>query len=213
MSNRNAEDNPSTGHGDCGIMKLPANEQGLWPQDPRTYQSTHWAMTQSYLTQFRTAIDCGAHVGIFTLRMAELFQRVIAIEPTTPELVIANTQHLTNVEVLPIGVSDGETTLYRYNPGKTTACTELHQEPNDCPVKVMPIDLLGISDVDLIKIDTQGLEKQVIQGADSTIRQYAPTIHIETRDQALIEWICHEYDYQIRGRHIKDWCLQQKNDK
>lgn len=194
-------------------MKLPDNEQGLWPQDPRTYQSRHWAMTQSYLTQFRTAIDCGAHVGIFTLRMAELFQRVIAIEPTTPELVKYNLREYTNVKVLPLGASDVKTTLYRYNPGKTTACTELRLEPNDCPVDVITIDSLALEDVDLIKIDTQGLEKQVIQGADSTIRQYAPTIHIETRDQALIEWICQEYDYQIRGRHIKDWCLQQKNDK
>ena len=190
-------------------MKLPEHEKHLWPQDPTTYQQKHWTMTQSHLTHFRTAVDCGAHVGIFTLRMAELFQHVIAIEPTTPELVVANTGHLTNVEVLPIGVSDKKTTLYRYNPGSTTACTELHSEPNDSPVEVMPIDLLGIADVDLIKIDTQGLEKNVIQGAEQTIRQYTPTIHIETRDQDLIAWICQQFNYQVKGRVIKDWCLQK----
>lgn len=191
-------------------MKLPENEQALWPEDPKTYQLKHWRMTRSHLTSFRTAIDCGAHVGIFTLRMVPLFERIVAIEPTTPELVVDNTRECHNVEVLPVGVSDQPGTLYRYNPGSTTACTELHPEPNDDPVSVITIDSLELQDVDLIKIDTQGLEKNTILGADDTIREYTPTIHIETRDKTLIDWICETYDYQVSGRVIKDWCLQKR---
>jgi FkbM family methyltransferase len=46
-------------------------------------------------------------------------------------------------------------------------------------------DELQISKVDLIKIDTEGFEMNVLEGARKTIEQFSPTFFIEIDDQNL----------------------------
>ena len=53
-----------------------------------------------YVTDWRLAIDGGAHVGIWTLAMAAKFNRVLSFEPQKPlwECLFENTRGKYNIE-------------------------------------------------------------------------------------------------------------------
>ena len=47
-----------------------------------SYQGTHLEVALRYVTDWRCAVDGGAHVGTWSRLMSEKFQRVIAVEPS-----------------------------------------------------------------------------------------------------------------------------------
>ena len=47
------------------------------------------------------------------------------------------------------------------------------------PINVYPLDYFKLKDVNLIKIDVDGMDKEVVQGAVETINKYKPVIIIE----------------------------------
>jgi FkbM family methyltransferase len=51
-------------------------------------------------------------------------------------------------------------------------------------VAVTTIDSHNFSDVDIIKIDVEGFELFVLQGAENTIREYKPVLQVEIADNA-----------------------------
>jgi len=187
--------------------KLHAPQGETWTDD---YQLKHYKTSLKHCKTRRTAIDCGAHIGIFTRRYAQDFQKVIAIEPITPTHLATNTQHLGNVQVIPQAVyKDSHTKMYAHNPGTLTAHTELQLESiaNAQAIPTVAIDDLDLTDVDIIKIDTQGLEWEVVVGATNTIKTCKPILHIETRDTLLLDRICEQFNYKRLDVHIKDWVL------
>jgi FkbM family methyltransferase len=183
-------------------------------KDPSTYQFSQYNAGVKHTARRRTAIDVGAHIGIFTQRYAQLFQRVIAIEPVNVQYLRANTVQYANVEIYHNAASNriGDT-VYLHNPShnnSNSGAWEITTEPTDTSITTITVDSLNIKDVDLIKIDTQGVEHSVILGARDTIKQCRPVIHIESRDTDLIEYICNEYDYVVQTTVIKDRILVPK---
>jgi FkbM family methyltransferase len=183
-------------------------------KDPSTYQFSQYNAGVKHAAKRRTAIDVGAHIGIFTQRYAQLFQRVIAIEPVNIRYLRANTAKYPNVEIYHNAASNREgDTVYLHNPSKNnenSGAWEITTEPTDTSITTITIDGLNLSVVDIIKIDTQGVEYSVILGAHNTIKQCRPVIHIESKDTDLIEYICNEYDYVVQTTVIKDRILVPK---
>ena len=188
-------------------MKMHTPPGETWLAD---YQIKHYNMALKHALDRTHAVDIGAHIGIWTQRYARDFERVTAIEPINSRYLEQNTQHLDNVTIYPVGLSNTPGTLYAHNPGTLTAHTELHSikhTENARAVQVITLDSLKLTEVSLLKIDTQGLERQVLEGATHTIHTHKPLIHIETRSQELLKWIEHTYDYKRVDRYIKDWVL------
>jgi len=79
--------------------------------------------------------------------------------------------------------------------------------PTEWPCQVTTIDSLGAEEVDYIKVDTQGLEREVLEGGANTIKLWRPVLHVETRDKALLAWIEAEFGYAWASRYIKDHIL------
>ena len=79
--------------------------------------------------------------------------------------------------------------------------------PTEWPCQVTTIDSLNASEVDYIKVDTQGLEREVLEGGANTIKLWRPVLHVETRDKALLAWIEAEFGYAWASRYIKDHIL------
>ncbi|PWJ13299.1 FkbM family methyltransferase [Jannaschia seohaensis] len=52
---------------------------------------------------------------------------------------------------------------------------------------VMRLDDLGLTDVAVMKIDVEGMERAVLQGAEATIRSQKPLLYIEIFDDVLDE--------------------------
>jgi FkbM family methyltransferase len=146
---------------------------------------------ESWLTQCMARVikpehiclDIGANFGYFTLLMSELANRgrTIAIEPN-PEiakyLVMTKSVHAP-FEVVETALSDFEGTIDLIipieHPG-SASITEKHLMPEGeqkkTNVKVQPLDKLvrdlGLSRVDIIKIDVEGVEPQVFESATET---------------------------------------------
>lgn len=138
-------------------------------------------------------LDCGAHIGYHTLQMSKLAQKVHSFEcnPKTYLYLKQNTQHLKNVEINKLGLSDiiGTTTINYCDEGNTGACG-LNDNPMGIPsqfqsikkeikVNLITIDSLQLLRVNFMKIDVEGYERKVINGAIQTIHRCKPIMVIE----------------------------------
>ena len=178
---------------------------------PTQYQWEHFRAGVRQVKNTRTAIDVGAHIGIFTTRYAQDFRRVVAIEPVNIDYLRANTKQYDNVEIYHRAASNvvGDV-VYLHNPSdnnSNSGAWEITDTPTDIQIETITVDSLNIADVDLIKIDTQGVEFEVIDGAYNTIERCKPVIHIESRDDELISLICGRHNYVLQTTVIKDCIL------
>jgi len=140
-----------------------------------------------------TAIDVGANAGYWTLPMSHYFSRVIAFEPnsTVREKLCVNLElnGLTNVEVRPelcgskvgfknffeISLPDGDGL---FNNGLSGIFDRgLNLEPT--LKSLINLDSLKCAEVGFIKIDVEGMESQVLSGAEQLIAVYQPLIFWE----------------------------------
>jgi len=143
---------------------------------------------RSYSGLFPIFIDVGAHVGYFTIRLAKYFEQVIAFEPNNKirNVLKINLQlnNIKNVSVLPYALSDhyGESELLcRGGCGQVTNLGEptspVFQNLKEMSSERQKVNLTELSDVLIsefsfdekekfaIKIDTEGYEPAVINGA------------------------------------------------
>jgi FkbM family methyltransferase len=74
------------------------------------------------------------------------------------------------------------------------------------PVNMVAIDHLNLPRLDFLKIDVEGMELDVLDGACQTIDRHKPIIHtewIKTPKEALIEWFkIHNYQYFEAGINL-----------
>ena len=187
-------------------MRLPSTDTHF--QDIETYQQRQWQAGVDATPGRSVVVDIGAHVGSFTVRYAAVFDTVIAVEPVNTEYLFDNIQHLGNVIVQPVGISNCRTTLYAHNPSPgNSGAWELHAQPQyayDREITVIPLDDIELYACDLIKVDCQGHETQVVQGATQTIERFRPTLQLEQPDTEL-QGILHDLDYALHSTAGKDW--------
>lgn len=143
-----------------------------------------------------TAIDVGANVGLFSYKMSKLFGKVYAFEineSLTKDLAAYNPG---NIEILHEGLSsrEGGATLYipvldgvplvgwaSLQPGNCPD-TQDHQEK---PVHIVPLDTFEIDPVSFLKIDVEGHEREVLEGARRTLERNRPVVLVEVKPQNL----------------------------
>lgn len=126
-------------------------------------------------------IDVGAHVGIFTLKMAKKVRNglVIAVEPYRPnyDLLVRNTKRNCFNNVLPINIalsnSCGEAKLYI---DSSSIGHSIVKRGGQCvDVKVVTLDALAeelkLSKVDFIKINAEEAELNILKGAQETLEK------------------------------------------
>jgi FkbM family methyltransferase len=155
---------------------------------------------KSFLRPGMTFVDAGANVGYFTLLAASLGARVVAYEPT-PAVAERLRENVTlnafnNVTIVNAAVADkcGSLTFYG------TASSESPDDPEannlfgggDYSIEVAAVSLddnladHGVQKVDLLKIDVEGAEPMVLDGAEKLLRHpAAPTILIEVNPVSL----------------------------
>lgn len=162
---------------------------------------------------FRTAVDVGAHIGLCTDVMAKRFKSVWAFEPTGENYLClqANIGDRAQLERVALGafLSYGYTVL----PEGGNSGMWYLKEGGEGGVAVMTLDSYELADVDLIKIDTEGFEGCVIEGALDTISQGKPVIVFEDNGNGRKyfgdEWVdpkplLANLGYQRRARFNKD---------
>ena len=138
-------------------------------------------------SSFETALDIGAHVGAVAVYLARLFERVVALEavPSTFEFLSMNTAALPNVQALNVaaGAAAGEVFFAHYEShGQLSHVASKDEEAKTRrvgPIAVRTIDSMDLGTISFIKIDVEGYELPVIEGARQTIERDRPLILVE----------------------------------
>lgn len=149
--------------------------------------------TQYLLTNFLREGDCfidvGANIGAMTFTAASKVGTsgvVYAFEPGPIHYrmltqTVANSK-IKNVKLYNLGCSNSETNLFWKMDDSNPGNAQISKTSTDISVKVRKLDhvIPETQNVRLIKIDVEGMELEVLEGAERIIKQSKPLMIIET---------------------------------
>ncbi len=136
-------------------------------------------------------VEAGANIGSHTVHLAQLAGpngQVWAFEPQRLvfQLLAGNMalNSLVNVRCLQkcLGAEGGKTLLVpdlNVNAVNNWGGLELGKQTVGEPVEVITVDSLQLPGCNFFKIDVEGMELDVLRGAENTIRKYRPVIYTE----------------------------------
>jgi len=133
-------------------------------------------------------LDIGAHLGTATLLAGRLIGpegRVLAVEPFADNVrclqATLRDNAMANVTPVACAAGDRSGTIVLARATRGSQLTSL-EGAGDVEVPLRPVDALvaeqGLQRLDLIKIDAEGMEREVLAGAAETIRTFRPTIAV-----------------------------------
>ena len=175
-----------------------------------------------------TAVDVGANIGYFTLLMANRVGpqgKVIAFEPLAEnfrilkENIQLNDHRNVVAENLALMSRTGRIELRSATPGAITWVASVKIDQNSAvesqSVEAVTLDEYvqrkGIAKVDFLKIDVEGAEASVLEGATSVLDRDKPILLIEMHEldrfkdkhPAILKLLSH--DYHLRSLGMREW--------
>ena len=128
-----------------------------------------------YIKQWRVCLDIGSNIGQWTRPLSKKFESVVCFEPNPNfrECFEKNIQEK-NVLLWPYGLSDKE-----HKAKQDFNSTVLQQEDGDIDCRTL--DSFGLTNVDFVKIDVDGFEVPLLNGARETLSKNDPVINIEMK--------------------------------
>lgn len=146
------------------------------------FQTDHLRKALGFVQEWRVALDIGAHCGFWTVPMASRFEKVYAFEASkaTFDAMAANTARLSNVTRMQVAIGEARKMCSIDRDPKRMGNTGSHFIRTGDDVQMIPIDELELQNVDFMKIDVEGYEPFVIEGARKTINRCRPVIIMET---------------------------------
>lgn len=161
------------------------NHDGIWLPDGDTffqnrgdYESHDYSVLKKYISGGDTAVDIGAHVGYWSRRLVKDYSYVVAFEAAAD-----------HVECLERNVNAENFTIHKIalsNEPGTVKFSQTHSNSgmsrvadSGIELECEPLDRWKLRGVDLIKIDVEGHELNVLQGAEHTILRNRPVLFIE----------------------------------
>jgi len=123
-----------------------------------------------------TVFDVGAHDGSSALKFAESFPsaRVFAFEPASAAFrqLVAATERYPRIRAFQLAVAAtcGKSEIYLTRHSTTSSLIRPEEVLGVEPVEVTTVDAFalahGVDQVDLLKVDTEGLDLEVLAGAE-----------------------------------------------
>lgn len=165
------------------MLTHPLSENVSLRDLPDDYDLDHLRGALSYLTSFRTAVDGGAHRGIWTRELARNFDQVVAFEPRE---ALARRIPCGFVHYVALGEREGRCSMAE--GAKNTG--QGHVVAGD-DVQMLPLDHFGIRELDFLKLDLEGYELPALKGGEKTIAEWQPAIMIEQNG------LCEHYGYTL----------------
>lgn len=152
-----------------------------------TYQESHLFAAMQYVTERSLAVDCGSHAGTWAKLMSALFEHVIAVEPSadTFEALAVNmaTFGCENVALRNIALGDKAGTVSMMLDGREAARknTGARYVVAGSDVRCETLDSWDLPALGFLKIDVEGSELLVLQGAKNTLTQCQPIVLFEDK--------------------------------
>jgi FkbM family methyltransferase len=163
-----------------------------------SYEFYKQRLFERIVTPGSVVFDIGAHVGFYTLLSSVLVGavgEVFAFEPVPRNLHYLcehlRLNHATNVKVVEAAVADAcGTTLFDESANSATG--HLSTQGKLC-VRVVSLDALVPGEItipDFVKVDVEGAEWLVLNGARQTLSKYRPTIFLSTHGRDVHQRCC-----------------------
>ena len=144
-----------------------------------------------------TVIDVGAHTGDWTIYCAKVLQvnKIYGFEPLMDNVTHANSilsvNKCNNATIYQIALSDQDKEAVMEYNGTMLGEIKIGSEKKVETIQFRRLDSFNLK-CDLLKIDVEGFELNVLEGAIQTIRKNKPKIIIETHSIEL-QRKCHDY--------------------
>lgn len=150
---------------------------------PAEYQYQVRDRSMTYVKQRGMALDIGANVGLWSRSLCKNFNTVLAFEPVAMfrECLIRNVS-ASNLQIKDFALGDTRTTATMIITEGNTGHT--HIDPATLgtgDTQVYRLDDLELDEVDYIKMDCEGYEYRILQGAEQTIRRCRPVVVVEQK--------------------------------
>jgi FkbM family methyltransferase len=192
---------------------------------PGVYERSLIDWAKQFVTPDSTFVDVGAHIGSWTLLMSKLANQVVAFEPQRMRYYQLcgniSVNDLSNVRALNYALANPEkrnSTMVIHKFGVDTGCSTLREDVKNrsvlegTPVSgtetidIKCLDDFEIDKISLMKIDVEGFELEVLQGALRTLQRCKPFIIIELWSgdwfkesrETTIQWL-RDHDYHVGG--------------
>ena len=179
----------------------------IYLEDAGNGQQAQRDASLEYVKQWRVCLDIGSNIGQWTRPLAKRFKSVVCFEPNPNfrECFEKNIQEK-NVLLWPYGLSDNEHKAKQYFNS-----TVLQQEDGDIDCRTL--DSFGLTNVDFVKIDVDGFEIPLLNGARETLSKNDPVINIEMKRDKRIDVVkkCESilqdlgYKFQKRVKSDEVW--------
>lgn len=172
-----------------------------------TYEKGILHFIRRHLGQDAVFVDAGANIGLMSLFVAHHFpdSKVFAFEAHPVNFLVLKENialnRVGNIAAFQkaLGSAPGSTFIYDDQEDNRGGASMIHgkQSSYGHPVEVLTLDsVIGESKVDLIKIDVEGFEPEVLEGAENCIKRHHPTLIIE---------ISQERDVNLETQRIMDF--------
>ena len=150
---------------------------------PAEYQYQVRDRSITYVKKRGIALDIGANVGLWSRSLCKNFNSVVAFEPVSMfrECLMRNVV-ADNLQVKDFALGNTRTTATMIITEGNTGHT--HIDPATLgtgETEVYRLDDLDLYTVDYIKMDCEGYEYRILQGAEQTIRRCRPVVVVEQK--------------------------------
>jgi len=169
-------------------------------------------------------LDIGANIGLHTMLLAEMGQYVISFEAqplvfTCLKKTLKGKGH-NNVETHNVALSNkkGTTKIWTNNAGDASLDgIRNHKFKWNYPIDTKPLDDFNIPKVDFIKIDVEGSEWMVLEGAIDLIDVNRPLIILETfntkKNKERLDIFCNRFGYTKKYISADNYLLTHHRHK
>ena len=129
----------------------------------------------NHVNKWRVCLDIGSNIGQWTRPLSKKFESVVCFEPN-PNFRECFVKNITEANVIlwPYGLSDKE-----HKAKQDFNSTQLQNA--DGNIDCRTLDSFGLTNVDFVKIDVDGFEVPLLNGAQETLSRNNPVINIEMK--------------------------------